>query len=157
MQYNWIPYSNDHASLVDSWLDACAMKETGLEDGWRKFYDYWMTENPSDEGKDCCFLISDDKIPFAVIYIAIMDTNITISEYVVAPNKRGMGYGAAALKEFLDHSVQLLNFNASAAKAVVFSSNIASQKAFEKAGFALASKDLDGAIYYYEYKFCGHA
>ncbi len=153
MQFDWKHYSNDDAKLVDSWLDDSAIRETGLDEGWQAFYDYWMTENPSIEEKDCCFIISHDKIPFAVIYLAIIDHCITISEYVVAPNKRGMGYGTAAIKELLNHSIHLLNIHASVAKAVIYPNNIASIKAFEKAGFLFDPKHSDGNAYYYEYKF----
>ncbi len=153
MQFDWKQYTSNDAALVDSWLDDCAVRGTGLENGWHHFYNYWMTENPSAEAKDRCFLISHENTPFAVMYLAIIDNCITISEYVVSPNKRGMGYGTAVIEELLHHSAQLLNINASVAEAVVYPNNIASKKAFENAGFMLVSKHSDGDAYYYRYKF----
>ncbi len=152
MQFNWKFYCNNDANLVDSWLDDDAIRKTGLEDGWQNFYDYWMIEN-SNESKDCCFLILHENIPFAVMYIGIIGREITISEYIVSPNKRGKGYGSAVLKELLDNATQLLNINVSLATAVIYPNNIASIKAFEKAGFVLISKHPDGDALNYEYIF----
>ncbi len=152
IQFNWKPYRDVDAGLVDSWLDDYTISQTGIEDGWQSFYDYWMRENPG-EGKDCCFLISRDDLPFAVMYLAIIGSEITISEYLVSPDKRGQGYGAAVLKELLDNTDSLLNIKASLAKAVIFPNNIASRKAFERAGFVLASKHPDGDAVNYEYRF----
>ncbi len=154
MRYNWKPYGSNDANLVDSWLDEDAVRNTGLEDGWQHFYAYWTAESRTGEGKDCCFLISLGNTPFAVMYVAIEDGGMVISEYVVAPAMRGKGHGTAALKELLDNSAQLLNTGVSLAKAVVFSNNKASAKCFEKAGFVpvLRHGDDAGAALYYEYR-----
>lgn len=154
MRFKWIPYCADDAGLVDSWLDDHAIRETGLDDGWQHFYEYWMAESRLGEGKDRCFLICRENTPVAVIYAAIVGREITISEYIVAPDQRGMGYGTAILKELLTHSVRLLNIQAALAKAAIFPGNIASVKAFEKAGFVLVSEHRDdlGATLSYEYR-----
>ncbi len=152
MQFNWKPYRDVDASLVDSWIDDDAISQTGLEDGWKSFYDYWMRESPG-EGKDCCFLISQDDLPFAVMYLAITGGEITISEYIVAPDKRGKGYGTAVLIELLENRAHLLNIPGSLVKAVVFPGNLASAKALEKAGFVLASGHLNDDVFHYEYRF----
>ncbi len=155
MRFHWKHYCNNDADLIHSWLDDDAMIQTGLEEGWEKFYHYWMTESRNGESKDRCFLISDDNIPFAVIYLAMADSEIVISELIVAPDLRGRGYGAAVINELLGNADQLLNAHATAAKAVTFPNNIASIKAFEKAGFVLMSKHQDefGESLHYEYKF----
>ncbi len=157
MQYGWKHYCKDDANLVDSWLDGCAIRWTGLDEGWQHFYDYWMTESRTGEGKDCCFIVSHESVPFAAVYIAIIDGEMTISEYIVAPDMRGKGHGAAAIKELLDNAVQLMNTDAARAKAAVFPDNIAAIKAFEKAGFVLASElhDECGDSLHYEYRFDG--
>ncbi len=152
MQFNWKHYSNIDADLVNSWLDDYAISETGIEDGWQNFYDYWMTDNPG-EGKDCCFVISHKNTPLAVMYIGITDFELTLSEYVVSPTERGKGYGSAILKELLDNAKQLLSITPCMAKAVIYPNNIASIKAFEKAGFMLASIHPEGDALNYEYIF----
>lgn len=155
MRYCWKPYCDDDAELVDSWLDDHAIRETGLDDGWQHFYDYWMTESRTGEGKDCCFLISHEKIAFAVMYIAIVGCEMMISEYLLAPDMRGRGHGTAVIKELLDYASRLLDTKVTVAKAVIFPNNIASIKAFEKAGFVLVSKYHDdfGDGLHYEYVF----
>ncbi len=155
MRYEWKPYCRKDASLVDSWLDKLAVQETGLEDGWQNFYDYWMMESETNKGKDCCFLISQNSVPFAAIYLAIIGSTITISEFLVKPDMRGKGVGTAALRELLESTAQLLKLRADYAKAVILPSNIASIKAFEKAGFVLTAKRQDtfGCSLDYEYRF----
>lgn len=143
MRCGWKPYCNDNAPLVDTWLDAEAVRETGLEDGWQSYYAYWMAESRAGEGKDRCFLISQGNRPFAVMYIVVSGGEMVISEYVVAPDWRGKGHGSAILRELLDNAARLLNTEVSQARAVIFPDNAASVRAFEKAGFALESRNHD--------------
>lgn len=44
IRFEWEHYKNTHEALVNSWLDDVAIKFTGLDDGWKDFYDYWMQE-----------------------------------------------------------------------------------------------------------------
>ncbi len=156
MRFGWKPYCPGDAGLVDSWLDASAIHATGLEDGWQSFYDYWMTESAAGEGKDRCFLISYQADPIAVMYIAAMGREITVSEFIVRPSMRGKGYGTAVIAELLTHAGQLLHTSAGLAKAVIFPGNLASIRAFEKAGFVCASENHDdcGDSLNYEYMLC---
>ncbi len=127
MQFKWERYKDTDAELVDSWLDAHAIHETGIDEGWQSFYDYWMNESKNDANwQDNCFLIVHENTPFGVIYVSIIEQELHISEYIVA------------------HKI-------ATAEAVAYSDNIASQKVFEKAGFILESKHPDDA-WYYKYK-----
>lgn len=152
MRFKWEHYQNTHhKDLVDSWLDGVAVKFTGLDDGWKDFYDYWMqAAEKSSNCKDYCFIVSENNEPFCVIYVATQDTELTVSECVVAPNKRGKGYGSASIKELIDNCAMLVGEHINAAKAVIYPNNIVSQKAFEKAGFAFVSAHQDGDAWYYE-------
>ncbi len=152
MRFNWAEYENSYARLVDSWLDESAVKSTGLDDGWQNFYDYWTEENKKyDNCTGLCFLISENNIPFAVIYLGINGEEMIISEFVVSPDKRGMGYGSDVLSELLANTKELLGKSFSAAEAVIYPDNIASKKAFEKVGFKLVSVHPDGDAINYKY------
>ncbi len=150
MRFKWEHYQNTHETLVDSWLDDVAVNFTGLDDGWKEFYDYWMQEAKESSCKDYCYIVSENNEPFGVIYIATQDPELTVSEFVVAPNKRGKGYGSAAINELIDNCDTLVSKHIGVAKSVIYPNNIASQKAFEKAGFSFVSTHPDGDAWYYE-------
>ena len=46
MEYIWRDYDPETMGFVESWLDEAAVKATGLEDGFRDFYEYWAMEKP---------------------------------------------------------------------------------------------------------------
>lgn len=69
---------------------------------------------------------------------------------VVAPEKRGQGRGAKLLKELLENK-EILGFPIAYGEAVIFLSNVASQKAFEKAGFRYHHTHEDGDAVIYTY------
>lgn len=152
MKFKWEKYNSTHEKLVNSWLDDIAVKFTGLDDGWNEFYRYWMQEAKADETcEDFCFIVSECDVPFAVIYVAVQLSELTISECIVAPSKRGKGYGSAAIKEFIDNCPLLTGKNIIKAHAVIYPNNKASQKAFEKAAFTFVSAHPDGDAWNYEY------
>ncbi len=155
MRFKWAYYQNTHEAIVDSWLDDVAINFTGLDDGWKIFYNYWMQDaKESCNCKDYCFIVSENNEPFCVIYVATQETVLTVSECVVAPSMRGKGYGSAAIKELIDNCAMLVDEHIGVAKAVIYPNNVASQKAFEKAGFAFVSDHPDGDAFYYECSIC---
>ncbi len=152
MQFRWHKYKNEDASLVDLWLDDYAVNETGLDDGWQSFYDYWQEENPKYGATGFCLIAEENNVPFAVIYIGVLKKEAVISEYIVSPDMRGKGYGTAALKDIIVNSNELLGTNIDVIQAVIYPSNIASQRAFEKAGFIKTSTHPDCDAFDYEYR-----
>ncbi len=144
MQFRWRNYISADAVLVDSWLDDYAVNETGLDDGWKSFFDYWQDENPKYGATGFCLIAEENNVPFAVIYIGVIKNEAVISEYIVSPDMRGKGYGTAALKDIIINSNELLGTNIDVIQAVIYPSNKASQKAFEKAGFVKTSTHSDG-------------
>ena len=96
-------------------------------------------------------IISADAFPVGVIAVGLWDAVFTISEFIISPDKRGEGIGSSALAEFLDKSKDIIGLNIKDANAVIFPNNIASQKAFEKAGFVFHYEHPDGDAWYYRY------
>ncbi len=156
MIFQWTEYKDADAALVDSWLDDYAVNETGLDEGWQTFYDYWTKENVDSAVENFCYIISKNNKPFSVIFLAVIEKQeLLISEFIVSPTERGKGYGSAVLKELLLNCREMINANISVAKTVIYPSNIPSKKAFEKAGFKLYSVHPDGDATEYEFHFAG--
>lgn len=153
MNFKWIDYTSEYAPIVDSWLDENAVKMTGIDSGWEKYWRDSLTDAENYPGcKEFCKIVIDNGIPFAVIKYGFYCGEVTIAEIVVDAKQRGKGKGTSLITELL------LNYNAFIDKkvdkftAVIFPSNIASHKAFEKAGFSFDYTHEDGDVWYYTYK-----
>lgn len=152
MNYVWCDYDPTAMEYIEGWLDDDAVKSTGLDEGFRPFYDYWANEEGFDLGVNYwCKVVCENDIPVAVIAFCLYEGNVTIMEIIVKPEKRGQGCGAALLKELLENE-KIAGFPIHKSEAVIFPDNIASQKAFEKAGYRYhhTHEDGDAVIYHYE-------
>ena len=141
-------------SFVENWLDESAVNSTGLDEGFRAFYEYWSKEDGFILGENfwCKVTFENDK-PFAVIAFCQHEHKIIIMEVLVAPEKRGQGKGSTLLKELLK-SKEIVGFEIQHSEAVIYPNNVASQKAFENAGFIYhnSHKDENGASMHYIYE-----
>lgn len=152
MNYDWIDYTPAYKDLIESWIDEDAKRFTGLDDGFDAYYQYWAND---PQTKICTNfwvkIIISDTIPIGIIALSLWDNFFTISEFVICPNKRGKNLGSSALKELLTQSKDIIGIKIETANAVIFPNNIASQKAFEKAGFTFHSEHPDGDAWNYRY------
>lgn len=89
--------------------------------------------------------------PFAVIACGLYEGTLNIMETFVAPEKRGQGKGSKVIKELLHNAKAIIGIDIEKAEAIIYPSNIASQKAFEKAGFKYHSTHEDGDAMTYVY------
>ena len=153
LKYGWADYSKDHREVVESFLDDEAIKSTGCDDGFEAFYTYWMSEADTRLNKNFWFkVVSINQNPIAVIAVAKSPQNeFTVSEFIIAPSERKKGHGKAILNELLANSNTILGERIDLARAVIFPSNIASQKAFAGAGFDFIGAHPDGDALYFEY------
>ena len=153
MNYIWKDYDPEKMQYVEKWLDKKAVRMTGMDDGWRNFYEYWANEEGFVVGENywCKVVFEDDK-PFAIIAFCLYEGNITIMETLVAPKMRGKGKGTKIIKELLDNAKSIIGIDIYKAEAVIFLSNKASQKAFENAGFRYESTHEDGDAMNYVYE-----
>lgn len=153
MKYNWIDYTIEYATLVEQWMDEDAQKYTGCDEGWENYINYWKNDSGTQWGVNFwCKLICEKSIPFAVIAIGFYDNRVTISEFIVAPEYRGKGYGTTALRELLSYGIEIIGLKIESAVAVIFPNNISSQNVFEKAGFIFEAAHPDGDAWYYTYQ-----
>ena len=145
MLFDWKEYDNSQASSVEAWLDAEAVKGTGLDDGFDDFFNYWKNEDGMDNFK--AFVIFDRAEPIAVIAIDLYESFVKVMEIIVAPSKRGQGYGSKILNELTESAPNLFSDKISGYEAVIFPSNIASQRAFAKCGYRVDVKDPEGDLW----------
>ena len=140
----WRDYTKEDTALVDSWLDADAVRLTGLDEGFDEFCRYWENESDPVRGEYFrCKIVSENPRPFAAIAFGYYSGTVTIMEIVVDPALRGQGRGTAVLREFIKNAADWIKQPISVFEAVVFENNPASQVAFYKAGFVRNEKDRD--------------
>lgn len=153
MIYQWTDYSPDYTSVIETFLDVTARNFTGCDEGWQEYYDSLLKEPSICFGKNFWTkVISLDECPIAIIAVGLDNGNLTISEFIVSPEMRKKGHGAAILRELLIYTQEILGVSFQQAIAVIFPNNQASQRAFEKAGFIFESSHPDGDAWYYVYK-----
>ena len=154
MNYVWRDYDPNAMRFVENWLDESAVKSTGLDEGFRTFYEYWANEDGFAVGENfwCKVAYENDK-PFAVIAFCLHEGKIIIMEVLIAPGERRQDKGTKVLKEFIC-SKEIIGFAIEKCEAVIYPSNIASKKAFENAGFFYHNnhKDENGDSMRYVYE-----
>ncbi len=152
MRFDWKDYIPDTMLFVEEWLDNHAIRMTGMDDGWRAFHEYWITDGEMTLGKNYwCKVIYDHNTPFAVIALSLCEGNYHVMELLVKPEMRGNGFGTALLRELLSNGEMIIGHRIERATAVIFPNNPASQKAFEKAGFVFDHANDDDDAWYYCY------
>ena len=156
MNFVWLDYNPNTMGFVEDWLDGSAAQSTGLDEGFRSFYEYWVKEDGFAVGENfwCKVIFENDK-PFAVIAFCQHARKTIIMEVLIAPEKRGQGKGSALLKELLGDEA-IIGFTIQKSEAIIYPGNVASQKAFENAGFKYhhSHKDGDGDSMNYVYERC---
>lgn len=153
MNFAWRDYNPKTMGFVEDWIDEVAVKMTGMEDGFRQEYEYWSNESYNVVGENFwCKVIFENQNPFAVIELGLYEGCFTIMEIIVAPEVRGHGMGSKAIKELINNAKVIIGMDIQKADAIIFPSNIPSQKAFEKADFKYhhTHEDGDAMTYMYE-------
>ena len=153
MNFAWRDYNPETMGFVEDWIDEVAVKMTGMEDGFRQEYEYWSNEDYNIVGDNYwCKVIFENKNPFAVIEFGLHEDCFTIMEIIVEPEMRGQGMGSKIIKELIENAKFIIGMDIKKADAIIFPSNIASQKAFEKADFKYhhTHEDGDAMTYMYE-------
>ena len=156
MNYVWRDYDPETMMDIENWLDESAVRSTGLEDGFCSFYEYWIKEDGFCLGENFwCKVVYENGQPFAVIAFCRHEDKINIMEVLIDQKKRGRGKGSKLLKELLGSNM-VTGFYIQKAEAVIYPDNIASQKAFENAGFKCrrTHKDEDGESMIYIFENC---
>ena len=65
MDFDWRDYDPQTMEFVESWLDEATVRSTGLEDGFRDFYEYWEKEDGFSVGENYwCKVVYEKDQPF---------------------------------------------------------------------------------------------
>ena len=152
MGFVWRDYSPEAMGYIENWLDDVAIKSTGLDNGFRDFYEYyWANEDGFVVGQNFwCKVIFENDEPIACIAFCYHECKITIMEFVVKPEKRSQGNGSKVLKQLFECK-EIIGLDIQKSEAVIFPNNIASKRAFENAGFKYHHTHEDGDASYYVY------
>ena len=152
MRFDWKDYAADTMPFVKDWLDDYAVRTTGMDDGWRAFHEYWITEGGMTPGKDYwCKVVYDQATPFAAVAFSLYEGNYHVMELLVKPEMRRKGFGTALMQDLLSYGETIIGHRIDKASAVIFPNNPASQKAFERAGFVFDHANDDADAWYYCY------
>ena len=152
MNFVWCDYDPKTMSYIEKWLDESTVRSTGLDDGFRDFYEYWVNEDGFVVGENFwCKVVCENDKPVAVIALCQHGQKTLIMEIVVDPEMRGHGIGTKLLKELLAGE-EIIGFAIHKSEAVIFPDNKASQKAFENAGFHYHHTHEDGRSMSYLYE-----
>ena len=149
MKFIWKNYDPDKMPFVEDWIDEQAASNTGIDNGFRSFHEYWITEGKLSPGKDYwCKVVYNDDGPFAVIAFSLCDNSVHIMVMIAKPDVRGKGCGTSLLSELISDSNSIFNHKIIKSTAIIFPNNSASRKAFENAGFVLENSSDDGDVLY---------
>ena len=152
MNYQWRDYEPCGMTFVEAWLDEQAVAATGLDEGFRSFYEYWAKEEGFVPGENFwCKVVFEKDIPLAVAAFCRRERTILIMELLVDPKKRGCGIGTRLLQELLG-SEELIGSVIERSEAVIFPENLASQRACQKAGYYCHHCYEDGSALLYVYE-----
>lgn len=152
MRYIWKDYSPVTMAFVENWLDKNAVHMTGIDDGWRAFHEYWITDgglNPSVNY--WCKVVYDGKTPFAILAVSLSEETLHMMELLVKPEMRGKGLGSALIRELFSDGERIIGHRIEKASAVICPNNSASRKAFEHAGFVLEYANDSEDAWHYRY------
>ena len=145
MKFCWTDYDPVKMKFVEKWLDKKAVRFTGMDDGWEDFYEYWKNKKDTVLNQNYwCKIVSENEVPFGIVAISFHADSFLIMEMLIAPKMRNKGKGTLLIKDLLENSGQILGKAIHKAEAVIYPSNKASQKCFEKAGFAIKQVHDDG-------------
>ena len=124
MDLVWWDYAPETMGYIEQWLDDAAVKTTGLDKGFRSFYEYCANEEGYIPGENFwCKVISKDAQPLAVIAFCEYERKVIIMELLIAPEKRGQGMGTEILKELLENKNITFRKNIKTARYTVPSGN----------------------------------
>lgn len=150
MHLEWADYRREDGKVVDSWLDEAAVAMTGLDMLWDDYWQAVLSDGKNFPGcKDFCKIIREQGQPIAAVCFGWYVGVTTVSEILVAPQRRGQGVGAQILRELIALADRWIGEKTEKLRAVIFASNLPSQRAFEKAGFVFDYADEGSWNYVY--------
>jgi len=151
VKYQFVDYDPVRHRALDAWQGGDIYRfamENGISEEWR----YYLDSDEYRVGVDtfCKVALLDGRPVAVMIVFCNPDYPVGINPIVVDPARAGQGHGSAILREFVENIDAILPFHSDMFDVVIDNENIASIKAFTKAGFTLARMHPDGDAGYYE-------
>ena len=151
MKYCFVDYDPVAHRALDAWQgsDIARFAMDGSISGEWKFY---VDSNDYRAGIDtfCKVVLLNDRPVAVMIVFCNPGYPVGINPIVVDPALCGRGIGSEILREFLANIDAILPFHSNLIKVVIDNENVASIRAFTKAGFTFTRMHLDGDVGYYE-------
>lgn len=149
MDFHWRDYISADAELIDQWLDRDAAAMTGIDSGWDTYWNEVIADAVNYPGcRDFCKVVSISGVPVAAVVFGFYRGDAVVSEIVVAPSHRAKGVGSRIIKELVTHADIWFDEEIKQFCAIIFSQNIASQKAFQNAGFVMSCTHNESTFEY---------
>ena len=151
MKYTFVDYDPALHRALDAWrggdITRFAM-DGSISEEWQ----YYIDCDDYQAGIDTfCKVVLLDARPVAVMIVFCNpDYPVGINPIIVDPALAGQGIGSEILREFVGNIGAILPFHSGLIDVVIDNENIASIRAFTKAGFTLARMHPDGDAGYYE-------
>jgi len=149
MKYEFIDYDPVLHAAIDSWRsgDITEFAMDGpISEEWR----YYIDTPEYQVGVDAfCKVVLLDGKPIAVM-VVLGNTKVGINPIIVDPARTGQGHCGAILREFAENVEAILPGKNERIHVYIDNENIASIRAFAKAGFARVGEHPDGDGAYYE-------
>ena len=151
MKYRFADYDPAAHRALDAWQGGDIARfamENPISEEWQ----YYVNSDEYAVGIDtfCKAVLLHNRPVAVMIVFCHPDYPVGINPIIVDPARCGQGIGGEILREFLGNIDTLLPFHSDKIRVVFDNENIASIKAFTKAGFDLARMHPDGDAGYYE-------
>jgi len=151
MTYQFIDYDPVLHAALDAWrsddIAEFAMNE-GIGSEWRYYID--APEYQAGVDAFCKVVLLDDMPVAAMIVLCHPEYPVGINPIIVDPARVGQGHCCAILREFAENIEAILPGKRERIRVYIDNENIASVRAFAKAGFACVGEHPDGDGAYYE-------
>jgi len=153
VKYTFVNYDPVLHRALDAWHSE-AIARFAMENGISEEWQYYLDADEYRAGVDTfCKVVLLGGTPVAVMIVFCNpDYPVGINPIIVDPALAGQRMGSEILREFIANIDAILPFHSDRIDVVIDNENIASIKAFTKAGFTLARMHPDGDVGYYEKK-----
>ena len=116
MRFTWKEYSAEYQDIIDSWCDELAEHGLGLGYSYQEDYEYYTTEEAETLNETYANkVVFEDGVPVGAMAFLIDPGPkylpvplVTIHTIITAPEYRNKGYGAAIIKEAIEHFGDIL-------------------------------------------------
>ena len=151
MNYQFLDYDPAAHRALDAWQSG-AIARFAMDGPISEEWQYYVDSPEYRVGVDafCKVALLDGRPVAVMIVLCHPDYPVAFNPIIVDPALIGQGYGSEILREFFDNIDVILPSHSDRAEVVIDNNNIASIRAFAKAGFRLARVHPDGDAGYYE-------